>query len=401
VVLRDHAPLLRAVFPFRRDGVLHPQELSQRRYHTPAFRSHDLVGLYVSHDGDLWTGGRDGWVYRLRDGAWTAHDLTDILPRHWVQGFAEDADGTLWMGSTGPVVARFDGTSWTRVPQRIRDVWTPLVADPSGTIWTMLEKTVLEDDSATGASESYLNAGIVARWNGQRFVPAQDEGLLGFIPTQNGPLFHRVADPEAARTSRGRVRVELMRADGTPCGWYWTRRDHPAFARLVDRQGRVWVQPWNGTTRGTITIERDGVELGRIEPAGGTWVEQVFEDRQGNVWVHSRSSGLLQVHEEPFRRFTTDEGAHLYRRLQELLDESPSSLFRSIRLERAAQLLEQRAGTVGEIAYGVGFKNFSHFSCSFRTHFGHVPSEHAARFEPGASEPGASEPATPSESPAD
>jgi len=93
--------------------------------------------------------------------------------------------------------------------------------------------------------------------------------------------------------------------------------------------------------------------------------------------------------------------AHLYRRLQELLDESPSSLIRSLRLERAAQLLEQRAGTVGEIAYGVGFKSLSHFSRSFRTHFGHVPSEHAARSEPGASEPGASEPATPSGSPAD
>jgi len=57
-----------------------------------------------------------------------------------------------------------------------------------------------------------------------------------------------------------------------------------------------------------ITVERNGVELARIEPAGGTWVEQVFEDRQGNVWVHSRSSGLLQVTEEPFRRFTTQEG---------------------------------------------------------------------------------------------
>jgi len=73
--------------------------------------------------------------------------------------------------------------------------------------------------------------------------------------------------------------------------------------------------------------------------------------------------------------------AHLYRRLQELLDESPSSLIRSIRLERAAQLLEQRAGTVSEIAYNVGFKSLSHFSRSFRMHFGHVPSEHAARAE--------------------
>jgi len=270
---------------------------------TPAFRSHDLVGLYVSHDGDLWTGGRDGWVYRLRDGAWTAYDLTDILPKHWVQGFAEDADGMLWMVSTGPIVARFDGTSWTRVSQQIRDVWTPLVADANGTIWTMLEK-----DSTAGASRSDLGDGIVARWDGKRFVPVEEDRLLGFTATQHGPLLHRLADPKAAQASRGRVRVTLTRADGTPCGWYWTRRDYPAYARLVDRSGRVWVQRWNGSTLGMITVERDGVELDRFTPAGGTWVEQVFEDRQGSVWMHSRSSGLLQIHEEPFRRFTTDDG---------------------------------------------------------------------------------------------
>lgn len=57
--------------------------------------------------------------------------------------------------------------------------------------------------------------------------------------------------------------------------------------------------------------------------------------------------------------------AHLYRRLQELTGESPSTLVRSVRLERVAQLLEQEAGSVSEIAYGVGFKSVSHFSRIF------------------------------------
>lgn len=268
---------------------------------TPVFRSHDLLGLYVTHDGALWTGGRDGWVYRLREGTWTAYDLSDILHGHWVQAFAEEADGTLWMASTGPVVARFDGTSWTHVSQPIRDVWTPLVADADGTIWTLLAA-----EDAPGRPETLISAGVVARWNGQRFVPVPDERWQGFVATQHGPLFHSVEDLAAARSGE-RVRVVLTRADGTVRGWFWSN-GASAIARLVDRVGRVWVQRMKDGVLSVITIERDGVELGRIEPAGGTWVEQVFEDRQGNVWLHSRSSGLIQVTEEPFRRFSTADG---------------------------------------------------------------------------------------------
>lgn len=114
----------------RFDGLVRFDGVRFTRYttdNTSAFRSHDLLGLYVTRDGDLWTGGRDGWVYRLRDGTSTAYDLSDILLRHWVQGFAMDATGRLW--STGPITARFDGTTWMRVTQPIRDVWTPLGAE--------------------------------------------------------------------------------------------------------------------------------------------------------------------------------------------------------------------------------------------------------------------------------
>ncbi|NBC00725.1 MAG: response regulator, partial [Bacteroidetes bacterium] len=269
---------------------------------TPVFRSHDLLGLYVAHDGALWAGGRDGWVYRLRGGTWTAFDLRDILSEHWVQGFAEDATGTLWMGSTGPIAARFDGSTWTRVRQPIRDVWAPLVADANGTIWTLLAAT-----DAPGRSETLIGDGVVARWDGQRFVPVADERWQGFVATQHGPLFHRVEDPTTLRSREARVRVTLTRADGTAQGWFWSDGS-PAIARLVDSAGRVWVQRMREGVLSVVTVERDGVELARIAPEGGTWVEQVFEDRQGNVWVHARSSGLIQVTEEPFRRFSTADG---------------------------------------------------------------------------------------------
>ncbi len=67
---------------------------------------------------------------------------------------------------------------------------------------------------------------------------------------------------------------------------------------------------------------------------------------------------------------------HLHRRSQELLEQSPSDVIRTMRLERAAHLLEIRAGTVSEVAYAVGFKSVSHFSNVFLGHFACRPSEY-------------------------
>jgi signal transduction histidine kinase/ligand-binding sensor domain-containing protein/CheY-like chemotaxis protein/AraC-like DNA-binding protein len=65
---------------------------------------------------------------------------------------------------------------------------------------------------------------------------------------------------------------------------------------------------------------------------------------------------------------------HLHRRLRELTGESPSELVRRMRLERAAALLAAGAGSVGEVAYTVGFKSVAHFSNAFHELTGVRPS---------------------------
>ncbi|HMB93894.1 MAG TPA: two-component regulator propeller domain-containing protein [Rhodothermales bacterium] len=66
----------------------------------------------------------------------------------------------------------------------------------------------------------------------------------------------------------------------------------------------------------------------------------------------------------------------LERRLKDTTGQTPAELIRQMRLERASQLLQARAGSVSEIAYAVGYKSASYFSTAFREAFGHSPSEH-------------------------
>ncbi len=69
---------------------------------------------------------------------------------------------------------------------------------------------------------------------------------------------------------------------------------------------------------------------------------------------------------------------HLHRQLKALAGQAPSEAIRTMRLERAAQLLAARAGTVSEVAYAVGFKSVAHFSNSFEMDFDCRPSAYPA-----------------------
>ncbi len=65
--------------------------------------------------------------------------------------------------------------------------------------------------------------------------------------------------------------------------------------------------------------------------------------------------------------------SQLQRKLRSMLDETPVHLIRRMRLEHAAQLLEQRAGTISEIAYASGFNSQAYFARAFKQHFGKTP----------------------------
>lgn len=65
----------------------------------------------------------------------------------------------------------------------------------------------------------------------------------------------------------------------------------------------------------------------------------------------------------------------LHRKLKGLTGQGPGELIRSVRLQRAFELLKQKAGTIAEIGYMVGFGNPNNFSTSFSNHFGFAPSE--------------------------
>ncbi|WP_128545260.1 ATP-binding protein [Larkinella soli] len=67
----------------------------------------------------------------------------------------------------------------------------------------------------------------------------------------------------------------------------------------------------------------------------------------------------------------------LHRKLKALTDQSASDFIRYIRLQRAADLLQQPGIPIAEAAYLSGFQHLSYFSRCFKEQFGMLPSEFA------------------------
>ncbi len=69
----------------------------------------------------------------------------------------------------------------------------------------------------------------------------------------------------------------------------------------------------------------------------------------------------------------------LHRKLKALTGLSTTEFIRTIKLKRAAQLLDQNSDTVTQIGYSVGFSDHSYFSKCFKKQYGITPSEYNSK----------------------
>jgi signal transduction histidine kinase/DNA-binding response OmpR family regulator/ligand-binding sensor domain-containing protein len=81
------------------------------------------------------------------------------------------------------------------------------------------------------------------------------------------------------------------------------------------------------------------------------------------------------------KEFADDLGVSnsmLYRKIKNLADSSPSEFVRNIRIKRSAQLLENKAFSISEVAYNCGFNDLSYFGVCFKKMYGVTPTAYQA-----------------------
>jgi AraC-like DNA-binding protein len=81
---------------------------------------------------------------------------------------------------------------------------------------------------------------------------------------------------------------------------------------------------------------------------------------------------------EDFSREMYRNRVTLYRKILSITGKTPIEFIRSIRLKRAAQLLEKSGLSIAEIAYEGGFNNPKNFTKFFKEEFKMLPSQYAS-----------------------
>ncbi|MBC7391469.1 MAG: response regulator [Opitutaceae bacterium] len=92
------------------------------------------------------------------------------------------------------------------------------------------------------------------------------------------------------------------------------------------------------------------------------YIEENLNNRQLSVEAMSKHIGMSR--------------GSLYSKLLELTGETPVEFIRSLKLDKAAILLEKSDLNVAQVGYAVGFASPNYFSRAFKTRFGMLPSEY-------------------------
>ena len=118
--------------------------------------------------------------------------------------------------------------------------------------------------------------------------------------------------------------------------------------------------------RETLVLESFDVEINSIDKE---FVVKLIRTIQENLSDES-------FHVEELSEKMAVSRPTLYRKTKNLMGKAPSILIKEARLERAHKLLEnEKSLSISEVAFTVGFKEVTHFSASFKKHFGLSPSE--------------------------
>lgn len=223
----------------------------------PALPTQNASAFLVDRDGSFWIG-LSGWgVWRVSNGV---ADTPGNHPRSFVNTLLQTRDGTVWSGGRAGLL-RFQQNEWRAIDAGLpRGVFVfALLEDPSGDLWVGTE--------------------------------------AGVFRGQGSPLRFRSEDPSIARSLSKDASGSIWAIDPS----HGLRRLHPAphvtFAGepgvplLHDHVGGTWIGTIGRGVRRLPARGQTPTDLGVVgESVEDESVSALFEDRDGNVWVSTRTS---------------------------------------------------------------------------------------------------------------
>ncbi|HEY6320025.1 MAG TPA: two-component regulator propeller domain-containing protein [Thermoanaerobaculia bacterium] len=217
--------------------------------------------------------------------------LPSGAPVSWVTSLAPDGGGGLWVGERSGLLHRLADGRWIACPVRPLPAWEgvgALLVDAQRRVWILSGRSLYV--LAPGAAETGRPA-------------------AGRPP--GGSLFERAA---AGRCQpAGSATLRLPEAPGEVCRFDAASglaglpgpepgRDRPWGGMLQTRDGKIWI-----AIGGALNVF-DGRRFRGYTSRNGLLQDELAglaEDRDGNLWVGTRSHGLMRIAHNGFVAYTT------------------------------------------------------------------------------------------------
>ncbi|MDB6038824.1 MAG: putative two-component system sensor kinase, partial [Verrucomicrobiales bacterium] len=248
----------------------------------------DIWEVCETRNGDLWIGTASGGISRLRNGKSLRITTQEGLSSNSIRAIFEDREGNVWLGSNGGGLMRLKPrklATYTTRDGLSHEVIMSVAEDSTGEIWIGSNCGGLNawrDGKPGPAYISYLldNACI---WS---LLPAKDGSL--WIGTWGQGLFRKT----------GNSVVNYLRRDGLS--------DDVVIALCEDRAGGLWI----GTYEGGLDYYKDGTfkHFTTRDGLSANFITCILEDVSGNIWIGTSGGGLNRFDQHGFTVFSRRDG---------------------------------------------------------------------------------------------
>ena len=253
---------------------------------TPEIKSNNVQSLLVDRSGTLWIGTHGGGLSRYQNGQFAHFSTAQGLSDTHIRCLFEDKSGNLWIGTDGGGLNLFRGDKFIvySTENGLPDNHISAIGeDRDGNIWV-----------GTGN-------GLARFMDNQFTVFKTNDGLAGSVILK---IFRDSADDLWIGSSGGLNRWRDGRFDtfGEREGF----RSTQIKAIAQDRDGTLWF----GTNEDGLYRFIDGrfeVSTTR-EGLINNNIQAIFADREGDIWLGTNGGGLAQLRAGRFSVFTSADG---------------------------------------------------------------------------------------------